>query len=68
MHSDESDPTASHWTPRKELVREVRASGDVTIFKSVGLGVQDVAIACAVVAVAEKENVGNIIADYNGDD
>ncbi|KZT66928.1 NAD(P)-binding protein [Daedalea quercina L-15889] len=56
------DPT---WTAREELVREIREPGDVTIFKSVGVGVQDVAIACAVASKAERENIGTIIADYD---
>jgi len=47
-------------------VREVRAAGDVTIFKSVGVGVQDVAIASAVASRAERENIGTIVADYDG--
>ncbi|KAG6841603.1 hypothetical protein C0991_009359, partial [Blastosporella zonata] len=39
--------------------------GPITMFKSVGLGLQDVAIACAVVARAEKMDIGTRIANYD---
>ncbi|TFK38476.1 hypothetical protein BDQ12DRAFT_631010 [Crucibulum laeve] len=40
--------------------------GPVTIFKSVGVGLQDVAIACAVVEMAEKEaSIGTHILNYD---
>jgi len=39
--------------------------GPITMFKSVGVGVQDVAIACAVVAKAEDTGVGTVVADYD---
>lgn len=61
----EHAPELQVWTPREDLVQGVRASGDVTIFKSVGLGVQDVAITSAVVRFAENENIGIIIDDYD---
>lgn len=60
------DASGSAWITQEELVREVRAAGDVTIFKSVGVGVQDVAIASAVASRAERENIGTIVADYDG--
>lgn len=53
------------WTANPELVGEIRSAGDVTIFKSVGVGVQDVAIASAVASRAEEENVGTVVADYD---
>ena len=43
----------------------MRASGEVTIFKSVGVGVQDVAIACAVVDRAVREGFGKTIEGYD---
>ncbi|KAH7099477.1 NAD(P)-binding protein [Auriculariales sp. MPI-PUGE-AT-0066] len=46
----------SKWT-----AETVRAAGDVTIFKSVGIAAQDVAIACAVVDRAEQLNIGPVI-------
>lgn len=39
--------------------------GPITLFKSVGVGLQDVAIACAVVAKAEEMAIGTRIADYD---
>ena len=55
----------SHWTPRRDMTEGIRASGDVTIFKSVGVGVQDVVIACAVVQRAVEEGIGHVIEDYD---
>ena len=49
------------WTPNHILVGKVRGSGDVTIFKSVGVGVQDVAIASAVVTKATASGVGTTL-------
>ncbi|KAI0739411.1 NAD(P)-binding protein [Daedaleopsis nitida] len=57
----------SAWAPRADAVQHVRQSGDVTIFKSVGVGVQDVAIACAVVNRAVKDGIGKIIDDYDAE-
>ena len=55
----------SSWTSRAEAVDAARANGDVTIFKSVGVGVQDVAIACAVVDRAVREEIGRTIEGYD---
>ena len=55
----------SSWAPRVEAVDAARANGDVTIFKSVGVGVQDVAIACAVVDRAVREAIGRTIEGYD---
>ncbi|GBE85831.1 Ketimine reductase mu-crystallin [Sparassis crispa] len=56
------------WVPLDEKIDAVRKSGDITIFKSVGVGIQDVAIACAVVALAEKEDIGVLVPDYDETD
>ncbi|KAI0702363.1 NAD(P)-binding protein [Cerioporus squamosus] len=61
------DMEGSSWTPRSGIVQEVQRSGDITIFKSVGVGVQDVAIACAVVDRAMKDGIGKRIEDYDED-
>ncbi|CCM03049.1 uncharacterized protein FIBRA_05168 [Fibroporia radiculosa] len=53
------------WLPRDALIQQVRDSGDITIFKSVGVGLQDVAIASAVVARAEKDRIGLIASEYD---
>jgi ornithine cyclodeaminase/alanine dehydrogenase-like protein (mu-crystallin family) len=57
---DDSD----RWLPREDRVREVR-KGDVTIFKSVGVGIQDVAIVRAVVDHAKARGIGTVIRGYN---
>ncbi|KAI0942731.1 hypothetical protein AcW1_003287 [Taiwanofungus camphoratus] len=54
------------WTIRDEKIKEIKTSGDVTIFKSVGVGVQDVAIATAVVSSAERNEIGVWIKEYDG--
>ncbi|EJF62087.1 NAD(P)-binding protein [Dichomitus squalens LYAD-421 SS1] len=53
------------WTPRTKSIQDIHDRGDVTIFKSVGVGVQDVVIACAVVQRATEEGIGRVIADYD---
>ncbi|EPQ53247.1 NAD P-binding protein [Gloeophyllum trabeum ATCC 11539] len=50
---------------KQELVQEVRKTGDVTIFKSVGVGVQDVMITSAVVKRAEELNIGTVVHGYD---
>lgn len=52
------DPTLTSWEAKTEEIEKLRGAGDVTIFKSVGLGIQDVAIACKVVERAEDEGLG----------
>ncbi|KAJ7055039.1 hypothetical protein C8F01DRAFT_468761 [Mycena amicta] len=48
--------------PNRQLVfNEGETSGPVTIFKSVGVGLQDVAIACAVVKRAEEMGLGTVV-------
>ncbi|KZV92554.1 NAD(P)-binding protein [Exidia glandulosa HHB12029] len=42
-------------------VAEIRSASDVTIFKSVGVAAQDVAIACAVVERAEQLGIGTTV-------
>lgn len=44
---------------------KVAASGDVTLFKSVGLGVQDVAIASVVLDEAERLGLGSVVPNYD---
>ncbi|OJT10795.1 Ketimine reductase mu-crystallin [Trametes pubescens] len=56
------------WIPREGPIEEVQTSGDVTIFKSVGVGVQDVAIVCAVADRAVKEKIGVVIDAYDEDE
>ncbi|OSC98628.1 NAD-P-binding protein, partial [Trametes coccinea BRFM310] len=56
------------WLPREGPIEDIQTAGDVTIFKSVGVGVQDAAIACAVVERAVKEKIGVVVEDYDEDD
>ncbi|KAG6890168.1 hypothetical protein C0995_010872 [Termitomyces sp. Mi166 len=44
---------------------ETPADGPITMFKSVGVGLQDVAIACVVVERAEKMEIGTKIPNYD---
>jgi len=39
-----------------------RAPGDVTVFKSVGLGIEDVAAAAHLFAQAEAAGIGTVVA------
>ena len=48
-----------------ELPNELRKSGGVTIFKSVGVGLQDVAIASLVLSRAERKGYGTRIENYH---
>ncbi|BEJ11910.1 hypothetical protein CspHIS471_0203700 [Cutaneotrichosporon sp. HIS471] len=50
---------------RDAAVKKVNGVGDVNIFKSVGLGVQDVAISAVVLAEAERLGLGTVIPDYD---
>lgn len=50
---------------REKAVAKVNAVGDVNIFKSVGLGVQDVAISAVVLAEAERMGLGVVVPDYD---
>ena len=45
--------------------RDGRPGRDITLFKSVGVGLQDVAIACAVVEHALSRNDGTVIEHYD---
>jgi len=49
----------------RDQIQVIKDSGDVTIFKSVGLGVQDVMIGRLVLEVAERLNLGTIVSDYD---
>ncbi|KAG6884534.1 hypothetical protein C0993_010317 [Termitomyces sp. T159_Od127] len=46
-------------------IDKAHTDGPITMFKSVGLGLQDVIIACAVVERAEKMEVGTRITNYD---
>jgi len=46
-------------------VEAVKNEGDLVVFKSVGLGVQDVAIANLVLQEAEKRGLGTVLPDYD---
>ena len=61
----EEKSAKSEWTPHFALVDIIHASGDVTIFKSVGVGVQDVAIAHAVVDCARRNGLGTCVENYD---
>ncbi|KZT04032.1 NAD-P-binding protein [Laetiporus sulphureus 93-53] len=67
LHYESDEPAdGATYAPRTEMVRNVRNSGEVTIFKSVGVGVQDVAIAAAVVDRANSCGVGLKVDNYDG--
>ena len=55
------------WEPDKQRVAEVLAAGtgDVTIFKSVGIGAQDVAIAVATVERAMEMGIGTVVPGFD---
>ena len=59
------DKTHSGWIPRSDVIEDIGDSGDVTIFKSVGIGLQDVAIAKVVVEKAIAMNVGTRIPSFD---
>ncbi|ORY34322.1 hypothetical protein BCR39DRAFT_517682 [Naematelia encephala] len=44
---------------------KVQQSGDIVLFKSVGVGIQDVAVAKVVLDEAERRGVGTVIQDYD---
>jgi ornithine cyclodeaminase/alanine dehydrogenase-like protein (mu-crystallin family) len=48
----------------EEKCEAVRAAGDITIFKSVGVGVQDVAITDYVVRRVEEAGLGTVVQNY----
>ncbi|THH06847.1 hypothetical protein EW145_g3794, partial [Phellinidium pouzarii] len=48
-----------------EVLRRIRAAGDVTIFKSVGIGPQDTAIAAAVLEKGILMGLGKYISTYD---
>ncbi|KAH9933979.1 NAD(P)-binding protein [Epithele typhae] len=61
------DLDTSAWSPDATKIADVRASGDVTIFKSVGVGVQDVVIASAVADRAAELGAGTVVGDYDAE-
>ncbi|KAK7681864.1 hypothetical protein QCA50_015212 [Cerrena zonata] len=58
LYDFNKDTQPVQWSSRTELIEDVQSAGDVTIFKSVGVGVQDVAIAHAVMKRAKELGVG----------
>ena len=55
----------THYVSKMEFQGERTIRGPITLFKSVGLGIQDVAIACAVVKRAEEMGIGTYIKNYD---
>jgi ornithine cyclodeaminase/alanine dehydrogenase-like protein (mu-crystallin family) len=53
------------WEADEEKCREIRSGGAVTVWKSVGVGVQDVAIAECVVRRAEEMGAGVRVEGYD---
>ncbi|KAI0795800.1 NAD-P-binding protein [Abortiporus biennis] len=51
----------SSWSPVTSKIDKIKAGGDVTIFKSVGVGIQDVAIAYLVAETAAATKVGTVV-------
>ena len=51
--------------PASALCDQVRMSGDITMFTSVGIGLQDVAIAHLVVSRAEEMKIGTVVESYH---
>lgn len=60
----DNDEASTGWSVDPVAVEDIRKSGDVMIFKSVGVGVQDVAIAQAVVEKARETGLGTGIEGY----
>jgi ornithine cyclodeaminase len=58
-------PHAGGFKAVEERCSLVRKAGDVTIFKSVGIGIQDVAIASLVIKFAEETQVGVWVESYD---
>ena len=61
----EDPDCGSTVAPVSTLCDQVRMSGDVTVFKSVGIGLQDVAIAHLVVSRAEEMKIGTVVESYH---
>jgi len=53
------------WDNRDEEWEGDMGTGPITMFKSVGVGLQDVAIACAVVGKAEEMGIGTWVVGYD---
>ena len=60
------DENSWAWEPNASRVAEVLSAGtgDVTIFKSVGIGAQDVAIAVATVEQAMEMGIGTMVPNF----
>jgi ornithine cyclodeaminase/alanine dehydrogenase-like protein (mu-crystallin family) len=53
------------YTPNTALCQAIRDHGKITVWKGVGVGVQDVAIAGYVIARAEEMGLGVVVDDFN---
>ena len=60
------DENSWAWEPNASRVADILSAGtgDVTIFKSVGIGVQDVAIAVATVEQAMEMGIGTMVPNF----
>ena len=60
------DENSWAWEPDTQRVAEIlsASTGDVTIFKSVGIGAQDIAIAVATVERAMEMGIGTMVPDF----
>ena len=54
-----------HYVSKVEFQGERTTWGPIMLFKSVGLGIQDVAITCVVVKHAEEMGIGSYIKNYD---
>jgi ornithine cyclodeaminase/alanine dehydrogenase-like protein (mu-crystallin family) len=67
---DDQDHTANDglttkYTPNTTLCQAIYNHGEITVWKSVGVGVQDVGIAGYVIARAEEMGLGVVVDDFN---
>ena len=63
--SDRSDDSSAEVMETSYSIERNSLNGAVTIFKSVGIGIQDVVIASAVLEKALENGIGTQILDYN---
>jgi ornithine cyclodeaminase/alanine dehydrogenase-like protein (mu-crystallin family) len=59
------ESSGAGYTMHEERCTHVRKAGEVTIFKSVGVGVQDVAIATHIFRKADEMGLGVEVSDYD---
>jgi ornithine cyclodeaminase/alanine dehydrogenase-like protein (mu-crystallin family) len=60
-----NDGLTTKYTPNTALCQAICNHGEITVWKSVGVGVQDVAIAGYVIARAEESGLGVVVDDFN---